>query len=328
MAVKLTDVAERAGVSATTVSRVINNYGYLSQKTIDKVHQAMADLNYQPNQLARSLQGKGTQLIGVIMPSVAHPFYGDLVDRIENLLSQRDYRMILCDSADDPDKEKAYLRMLVANQVDGIIAGAHNLGIEEYQTIQAPVVSFDRYLSDRIPIVGSDNYQGGELASRLLVDKGCQKIACLTGSLASDSPTNDRLAAYEAVMAEAGLVKQVYSFLPSQSPLVKRSEIKRLLSQEDWDGVFCTDDLTALLVYQEAQALGLRLPADLKLVGYDGSRLMRDYFPYLTTIVQPIAACAEQLVHLVLDQPDRHRGGADTVSNYKYPVSVWTGSTV
>ncbi|KAA9301256.1 MULTISPECIES: LacI family DNA-binding transcriptional regulator [Aerococcus] len=328
MAVKLTDVAKRAGVSATTVSRVINNYGYLSQKTIDKVHQAMADLNYQPNQLARSLQGKGTQVIGVIMPSVAHPFYGELVDQIEGRLSEQNYRMILCDSADDPAKEKAYLRMLVANQVDGIIAGAHNLGIEEYQTIQAPVVSFDRFLSDRIPIVGSDNYQGGELASRLLVDKGCQKIACLTGSLASDSPTNDRLAAYEDVMVEAGLDQHVYSFLPNQSPLVKRSEIKRLLSTENWEGVFCTDDLTALLVYQEAQALGLTLPKDLKLVGYDGSQFMQGYFPYLTTVVQPLAACAEQLVHLVLDQIGQGKRAQAPAPNYKYPVSLWTGSTV
>lgn len=86
MVVKLTDVAELAGVSATTVSRVINNYGYLSKKTIDKVHSAMRELNYQPNSLARSLQGKSTMLIGLVFPSVRHPFYGELIENLERKL--------------------------------------------------------------------------------------------------------------------------------------------------------------------------------------------------------------------------------------------------
>ena len=86
MVVKLTDVAKLAGVSPTTVSRVINNYGYLSQKTIDKVHQAMEELNYQPNGLARSLQGKSTRLIGLVFPSVSHPFFGELIETLERKL--------------------------------------------------------------------------------------------------------------------------------------------------------------------------------------------------------------------------------------------------
>ena len=165
MAVKLTDVAKKAGVSPTTVSRVINNYGSLSQKTIDKVNQAMKELNYQPNSLARSLQGKNTQLIGLIFPTVANPFFGELVEQLESKLFDLGYRSILCDSANNKEKERNYLNMLAANKVDGIIAGAHNLGIQEYENIELPIVSFDRYLADGTPIVSSDNFRGGYLAS-------------------------------------------------------------------------------------------------------------------------------------------------------------------
>ncbi|MGI6156506.1 MAG: LacI family DNA-binding transcriptional regulator, partial [Enterococcus lemanii] len=148
MTIKLTDVAKRAGVSPTTVSRVINNYGSLSQKTIDKVHQAMEELDYQPNSLARSLQGKNTQLIGLIFPTVAIPFFGELVERLESKLFELGYRSILCDSANNKEKERDYLKMLTANKVDGIIAGAHNLGIDEYENIKLPIISFDRFLAE------------------------------------------------------------------------------------------------------------------------------------------------------------------------------------
>ena len=138
--VKLTDVAAKAGCSVTTVSRVINNYGYISQKTRKKVHEAMKELNYQPNSVARSLQGKKTKLIGLIFPDVSNPFFGELVSKIEDQLFKHGYKTILCNAGNDKEKERTYLQMLMANQVDGIIAGAHNLGIEEYQRTGLPIV--------------------------------------------------------------------------------------------------------------------------------------------------------------------------------------------
>lgn len=177
MSVKLTDVAQKAGVSVTTVSRVINNHGYLSEKTKEKVFKAMRELNYQPNSLARSLQGKKLKLIGVIFPSITNPFFAELIERIETKLFDSGYKIILCNAGKNKQKEQEYIRMLIANQVDGIIAGAHNLGIEEYQKIGLPIVSFDRKLSDNIPIVSCNNYQGIQLAVHDLLQAGCQKLA-------------------------------------------------------------------------------------------------------------------------------------------------------
>ena len=119
----------------------------------------MKELNYQPNSLARSLQGKNTQLIGLIFPTVANPFFGELVEQLESKLFDLGYRSILCDSANNKEKERNYLNMLAANKVDGIIAGAHNLGIQEYENIELPIVSFDRYLADGTPIVSIHKFQ-------------------------------------------------------------------------------------------------------------------------------------------------------------------------
>ena len=161
MVAKLTDVAELAGVSPTTVSRVINNKGYLSEKTKSKVQKAMQTLGYKPNNLARGLQGKSAKLIGLIFPNISNIFYAELIEHLEIELFKRGYKTIICNSQNDPAKEKEYLEMLEANQVDGIISSSHNLGIKDYNRVEAPIVSFDRNLAPNIPIVSSDNFEGG-----------------------------------------------------------------------------------------------------------------------------------------------------------------------
>lgn len=323
MAVKLTDVAKLAGVSPTTVSRVINRPEFVSQATCDKVHRAMKELNYMPNLMARTLQGKATRMIGVIMPTITNPFYAELVEKIEKSLFKKGYRMLLCDSAEDSEKESAYVRLLIANQVDGIIAGSHNLDIAEYEQIQAPVLSFDRYLATNIPIVGSDNYAGGQLATQLLLDKGCQRVAIFLGTSDSGSPTDNRLKGYQDALAEHGQEPIIYHFPHNQDPIIKQATIKQILTTQVIDGIFCTDDLTALLTYNIAKSLGIEIPKHLRIVGYDGTELMRHYFPYITTIQQPIRAYAEQLVTLLMAM----LAGEEVALKHEFPVTVWVGET-
>lgn len=326
MAVKLTDVAKLAGVSPTTVSRVINNYGSLSQKTINKVQQAMQELNYQPNSLARSLQGKNTQLVGLIFPTVANPFYGELVERLESKLFELGYRSILCDSANNKEKERNYLNMLAANKVDGIIAGAHNLGIKEYEELQMPIVSFDRFLADGIPIVGSDNFQGGYLATENMYLRGSRKIAILTGSQESASPTNQRLNGYLKFLEEKDLEPQIFQIhTTARSTALKNLDIKRILESAQLDGLFCTDDLTAILAFHQAQELGIKIPEELRIIGYDGTKFIQNYFPQLSTIAQPMADYSDILVDLLLQRiQDPQKELAD---NYSLPVKLIQGQT-
>ena len=129
---KLEDVAKRANVSKTTVSRVLNNRGYLSQETITRVYQAMKELNYQPNVVARQLYQKKTQLIGLLFPTIANPFFGELSAELEKRLYNEGFKVLIGNSMNDPKKEADYLNQLLSKQVDGLIVGTHNQGIKEY----------------------------------------------------------------------------------------------------------------------------------------------------------------------------------------------------
>lgn len=302
MSVKLTDVAKKAGVSATTVSRVINNHGYLSKQTKEKVFAAMHELNYQPNSLARSLQGKKLKLIGLIFPSITNPFFAELIERIEAKLFKAGYKIILCNAGKDRQKEQNYIRMLIANQVDGIIAGAHNLGIEEYQKIGLPIVSFDRKLSDNIPIVSCDNYQGIQLAVQDLIQAGCKKIAFLGNKQIKGHPTDQRLRAYCDMTRKLGLKQFIYSTSFSDPINFKNMIIHQMLIENPPDGIVATDDLSAILVLQEAKKIGLSIPKDLKVIGFDGTREIQTYHSELSTIAQPIDDIAALLVKLLLQR--------------------------
>lgn len=323
MNVKLTDVAKKAGVSPTTVSRVINRRGYISQETIKKVEDAMEYLHYQPNSLARSLQGKQTHLIGVIFPSIKQPFYAELIERIESFFFDCGYKCILCDSQNQSEKERHYLQMLMANKVDGIITGSHNLGIQEYNALTLPIVSFDRSLSPHIPIVSSDNFQGGMLAATALIDKGCRNLGIMTGASNTNSPTDQRLEGFKNKVIEiTGQMPHIYRLSYNNNFSLKQYKIRQMLKEREVDGLFCTDDLTAIEVINETRCLSYA-PDELEVVGYDGTELIQRYFPQLTTIVQPIEDEAKLLVDLLcqkIECPEQ------SIDNYQLPVQLKLGT--
>lgn len=325
MTIKLTDVAKKAGVSPTTVSRVINRRGYISEDTIAKVEQAMEELNYQPNNFARSLQGKESRLIGLIFPSVSNPFYGELIEHLENAFFEQGYKCILCNSQNKREKERDYIKMLTANKVDGIIAGAHNLGIEEYHQMELPIVSFDRFLARNIPIVSSDNYQGGELATKALIQSGAKHIGIITGANDTNSPTIARLGAFVSTMEEFGLEPHVYRFPKHYTQSLRTMHIRQILTDEKLDGLFCTDDFTAINVMNEAKSIGIRIPEDLKLIGFDGTQFVQQFFPQLATIVQPLQDEASLLVDMLVERiqnPTAH------FENYELPNKIQYGETL
>jgi len=316
---KLSDVAERAGVSVTTASRVINNRGYISQKTKKAVFLAMKELHYQPNSSARSLKGKHNNLIGLIFPTITNPFFGELVEKIESKLFEAGYKVILCNSVNNSQKEKEYLQMLNANQVDGIIAGTHNQGIEEYASLDLPIVSFDRKLSNNIPIISSDNYQGALLASDSLYRAKCRRIFFLGNQEIVGNPTDLRLQGYKDSMKNFNLKENIWPVKFSESPSLKALLIRELLQKKEADGIICTDDLTAIQVINAASSLSISIPEDLKVIGFDGTSFIQTYFPGLSTIVQPIDDLSSLLVETLkarIDNPEQ------LVSNHVLPVSL------
>lgn len=287
MVAKLQDVAELAGVSVTTVSRVINNYGSLSQKTIDKVQAAMQELNYRPNALARAMQGKASEFIGLIFPNLTNPFFAELVNALERELFQQGYKVIIASSAENEQIEHEYLKMLMANQVEGIISSSHNLGIDEYQRVAAPLVAFDRYLSDNIPIVSADNYLGGQLAARYMITKNVKRVAILIDEDTSTSPT---------LMRVQGAVDELTASGIDYVPLDLNYQKAASLFPGDFDGVIASNDLIALEIAQIVEKKGRQPYHDFYITGYDGSKVVRQIAPQLPTIVQPTQLIAKELI--------------------------------
>lgn len=317
---KLDDVAKLAGVSTTTVSRVINDRGYLSETTKEKVYKAMRHLNYQPSSAARALHGKQFKLIGLIFAGITNPIIAEVVEKIEDRLFNKGYKAIICNSLDNPDKERQYLRMLMANQVDGIITGSHNEGIKEYGMTELPIVSYDRYFKDKIPTVRSDNYGGGQLAAKTLIDKGAKKLLLISGSIDVQMPNNDRITGFNKAVEARGLTPQTVELPFNSTPAIKRATIHQSLLIDHLDAVFCTDDLTAILCMQEAKKLGLKIPADLQVIGFDGSTNVQEYNPDLSTIVQPLDDIADLLVRLLFNRLNDE--GENLLDEYTLPVKL------
>jgi len=245
--IKLEDVAKLAGVSPTTVSRVINNRGSISEKTRDKVSKAMDDLNYYPNEIARSLFVQKTNSIGILFPTLSDPFFGELATRIEQQLAAYNYKVLICNTNNHLEYETKYLRMLLANQVDGIIVGSHNTPSEIYQTANLPIVAIDRFVSTKVPNIRSDNYQGACLATQHLIDKGCKNIAILSGSNSLDVQYGDlRIKGYLDTIKNHQTRDYIHFVqFEQQIDIQKKETIHFLESYPEVDGVFATGDVLA-----------------------------------------------------------------------------------
>lgn len=297
MRYKLSDVALRAGVSVTTVSRVLNNRGALSNEVKRKVGDAIRELDYHPNEVARSLLTQRTRLVGLILPTVADPFFGEVAAEVEVFLAEEGYKMLLCDSLDSAHREAQYLSLLLANQVDGIITGSHNKEIENYRTTNLPIVAIDREISDAIPNIRNDNYGGARAATELLIECGCTSILHIT---ASDTVTNSRATAYRDAMASAGLPEQVLTYGFARERSERRATIEDWLDHNPVDGIFASDDLSAMMAVEWARRNDVDIPQKLRIIGYDGTTLLRQIFPGLTTVQQPIREIARSAVSLLL----------------------------
>ncbi|MGE7878478.1 LacI family DNA-binding transcriptional regulator [Peribacillus muralis] len=297
------DVAEAAGVSRTTVSRVLNNRGYISQKTKDNVYKAMKEINYIPNDLARSLFNKRTNIIGLIVPKTSNPFFGELSFHIESICASFGFKVLLCNSVNRMDKEEKYLEMLLRNQVDGVIVVTYNRGIMNYHRENFPVVAVDHYLSEKIPVVGSDNYDGGKQATELLLKKGCRHIIHINGPIELETPANLRRKAYEDIMMENGRTPITYEVSNTFDQQIHRELICKLFDEQpEVDGIFASDDLIAASVMAEAKKRNKVIPSQLKVVGYDGTETGQILLPELTTIQQPIDLIAKTAIDILLKE--------------------------
>ncbi|WP_072456856.1 MULTISPECIES: LacI family DNA-binding transcriptional regulator [Actinomyces] len=298
----ITDVARLAGVSKNTVSRYLNERGYISDKTRRAIASAIDELHYQPNQIARSLYTRRTNLVGLVIPNVEHPFFAAVTSRIEDELDSRGYKMILCNTLHSTRKERQYIDMLTANKVDGIIIGSHSIDID-YSEVAAPVVALDRYLADDIPVVASDHAEGGRIAAQAFIDRHCHKVAQLVASGRVRTPSNLRHEAFSNAMRLNGITCITHELQLNQFQYSTYIETAKQVLDEypGLDGVFSADPV-AVAVQQEVLRRGMSVPEDVFVYGYDGTYLAEAVFPQLPSIAQDFSALAQKAVEVLLMQ--------------------------
>ncbi len=204
------DVAKKAGVSVATVSRFLNGNGYVSQEAATAVEAAVKELNYELNTVARSLTTKKSNLIGLILPDITNPFFPELARAVEDVALTYGYTVVLCNSDEDPKKEKNYIETLKKKYIAGFIVTSNQLDAPHYSNLKLPVVALGRVINERIPTVVSNNRQGGFMGAQALVDRGSKNLLFLRGPEEFGS-ANDRYIGFCEAMENGGVNYQTVS---------------------------------------------------------------------------------------------------------------------
>ncbi len=301
------EVASKAGVSVTTVSHVINHTRFVSPETETRVRQAMQDLNYRPNTLARSLRRGETHTIGLILPDSSNPFFAESARRLEEAAFQRNYSLILCNSNGEIEKERRYTEVLMNKQVDGIIfmaCGDDPMSLTELVERHLPVVVVDRVLDHMdVDAVVTDNLQSGYLATKYLLDQGHRRIAIIRGP-SNITPSAQRVTGYRQALAAAGIVpdepmETIGNFHSDSGLLATRT----LLALPDRPtAIFACNDLMAFGALRAIHEAGLSVPNDISIIGHDDIEMSSYIQPALSTVAQPIQEIAETAIQLLLDR--------------------------
>lgn len=295
------DVAFEAGVALGTVSKVINGLPVGESYRV-RVEEAIKKLNYQVNSYAQGLKASRTYTVALLIPNTINPFFSKLTHQINLSLLRRKYRMLLCSTDYDMRLEQEYVTMAQQNKVDGIIGLTYNpdLQIEE----NTPFVSIDRSVSPHIPCVASDNFSGGQMAAEKLADLGCKNVAFLRiGSSLSNEP-NKRKAGFENGCLARNL-QFSSKILQDDDPVEEFEDFLKEHMHEgklDFDGIFCVTDHLARDIIKILGNLGISVPEDVQIIGYDGIQSFGDGDFICSTIVQPVHEIAEMCVELLLQE--------------------------
>ncbi|MBD5495696.1 MAG: substrate-binding domain-containing protein [Lachnospiraceae bacterium] len=293
------DVAKEAGVALGTVSKVVNGLPVGDSYRI-RVEDAIKKLNYHVNSYAQGLKASRTYTVALLIPNTYTPFFAALTYHINIALLKRKYRMLLCSTDYDSGLEQEYVTMVQQNKVDGIIGLTYNpnLIVEE----NTPFVSIDRSMGPTIPCVACDNFAGGQLAAEKLADLGCKNVAFMRIGSSLNNEPNKRKAGFENGCLSRGISYEMKILNDGDS----FEEFENFLSDHiadgklSFDGIFCVTDSLAFSVIRILQKLNQKVPEDVQVIGFDGTRRFGNMDYICSTIVQPLPEMAEMCVELLL----------------------------
>jgi LacI family transcriptional regulator len=303
------DVAALAGVSFTTVSHVLNDTRPVSADARRRVLAAVEEIGYLPSAVARSLRKSETKIVGVLVPNVNNPFFAELVVGVEECCRLAGYSVFLCNSDNDPKRQQQYMRTLLEKRIDGLLlssAGDAEALARIFKLATVPSVTVDRLVpgarADRVSV---NNLDGAHKAVKHLLDLGHRNIACVSGP-GEFEVTLERVDGWRRALQERGLV-------PDESLLVESDfssaggyeAVRQLLrARPEITAVFASNDMMALGALRAAAELGLRVPQQFSVVGFDDVELSGFVYPALTTVGCSIKELGREAARVLIDRID------------------------
>lgn len=312
----IADVARLAGVSKSTVSRVLNeNTHYMRPDTRKRVEQAILDLAYHPSTVARSLSSRRTNAVGLLISDIGNPFYADVIQGVEDIALAKGYSVLLCNTNYDLERGKAYTRSLIARQVDGVLIMSSNISddwLQELDRAQTPAVVFDwdiGGLAERMSSILVDFEEGIHAAVCHLAQLGHRRIAHVSGPMHL-STSRQRRNAFLKAMNACALSSEPVMVEGNLSICGGRKALEQLLrTPEPPSAIFAANDLTALGLMWSAAAHGLRIPEDLSIIGLDDISLCNEVHPALTTVALPRYEIGRLAMEMLLELHKPVEGG-------------------
>lgn len=311
MPVTLKELAARAKVHPSTVSRVVNHDPSLriAAPTRARIEALLRETEYRPNGVARGLKLRQTLVLAVVIPDITNPFFGALFRGIEDGAAPRGYQVLLCNTDGSPDRQRAHLQALAARRVDGVILASSFLkdpAVRALRHQHAPYVLVNRFSEEGMdPFVGSDDVAGARLATQHLIELGHIRIGHLAGQ-ATVSTGVLRRRGYQAALSDAGLAADpdlvVESGFTEEGGA--RAAERLLALPEPPTAIFAVTDMAAVGALGQARKVGLRVPQDLAIVGYNDIPLASRLMPGLTTVHVPIQEFGSAAARMLLDQID------------------------
>lgn len=306
--VTIRDVANRAEVSISTVSRVVNSNRPVRPDIRERVLKAIEELGYRPNYMARGLRRRNSSMIGLIIPDNSNPFYAEVARAIEDAGFAAGYSVILCNTDLTEEKQQAYVDALLSHQVDGMILIDMSLTgprtVEYLRAEKLPVVLAN--ITAPVPDVDQvmvDDHRGGYLAGQYLVHLKHRRIGCITLTR-SFSYEAERIVGFREALTEAGIELSEKQFAMGNGRYDSGYKAMQDLFQRcpDLTAIFVFNDLMALGAMNALRAQGLQIPDDISIIGYDDIFYSSTFEPALTTIAQPITAIGQECIALLLER--------------------------
>ncbi|WP_059104372.1 LacI family DNA-binding transcriptional regulator [Shouchella shacheensis] len=307
------EIAKLCDVSVATVSRVINNNGRFSEKTRKKVLDVIEKHQYNTNTVAKTLRIQKSKTIGIIVPDIGNDFFSTIVHKIESYFFERGYSTFICNTDRSIEKERAYIRSLDSKMVDGLLCISGQEEIEaSLLSRDIPIVTIDRRpkITNKLTIIESNHLHGGYLATKHLIEKGCKHPIVLSKKNRL-SPDNDRIEGFKKALTERDIPITHHSVVETTDNRKNNVDAARkairheLKSGRNFDGVFATNDWLALGVIKELADSGVRVPEEVKVVGFDDDKIAKYSEIPLTTIrhdVPEIAEVTSKLFYKLLNE--------------------------